>query len=197
MEDKKRCFKCGIVKPLSEFYVHPAMRDGHLNKCKDCTKMDVKRRREQDPEAELKTRLKACEKNPNHKNAYMAVDAALRCGVLVRPTFCSGCGCSDSEHRIEAHHYDYAKPLDVIWLCTPCHEKMDAEHRLREGKANHSLSKPVVMKQDGKIICRFPSIADAARAVQRSATSIKQVLSGKARQCAGFEWAYAEEFSDA
>lgn len=40
----KICFKCGSEKELSEYYKHKAMADGHLNKCKQCTKKDTQKR---------------------------------------------------------------------------------------------------------------------------------------------------------
>jgi hypothetical protein len=40
----KICFKCGHEKPFEMFYRHPKMRDGHLGKCKDCTKKDTQDR---------------------------------------------------------------------------------------------------------------------------------------------------------
>ncbi len=49
---------------------------------------------------------------------------AIKAGELVRPSTCSECG---SGGAIEASHEDYSRPLDVTWLCRPCHRRRDRE----------------------------------------------------------------------
>jgi hypothetical protein len=41
---EKICFKCNVKKQETEFYKHNAMAGGRVNKCKDCTKKEVKER---------------------------------------------------------------------------------------------------------------------------------------------------------
>lgn len=39
---EKKCFKCGELKSVDCFYKHKDMSDGYLNKCKQCTRDDVR-----------------------------------------------------------------------------------------------------------------------------------------------------------
>lgn len=62
----------------------------------------------------------------SHADAYRKVRAAIVSGLLIRPKTCNRCGiepppCSDGRSRIQAHHHDYSKPLDVEWICSKCH----------------------------------------------------------------------------
>ena len=54
---------------------------------------------------------------------------ALRKGTLTKPLECEGCGPNYSG-KLEAHHDDYSKPLDVKWFCDPCHKQRHIELRL-------------------------------------------------------------------
>ena len=61
--------------------------------------------------------------NPNYKLKYEAkskVRRACEIGVLIKPSICQSC---NSKEKLEGHHKDYSKPLEVIWLCRKCHKK--------------------------------------------------------------------------
>ncbi len=58
------------------------------------------------------------EKHPKASRAQRAVHWAVKVGHLVRPETCEQCG---KGGRIDGHHPDYTRPLDVVWLCRSCH----------------------------------------------------------------------------
>lgn len=63
--------------------------------------------------------------NRQKQNARQAVFHALKTGKLTRQP-CEGCGSAE----VTAHHEDYAKPLDVRWLCRQCHASCRARRSL-------------------------------------------------------------------
>ena len=143
----KTCFKCNITKPVDEFYKHKMMGDGRLGKCKECAKRDTRANRaakleyyqEYDRqrgalEHRLQARIayartergavvhrEACERwdarNPLKRGAQQMLNNAVRDGK-VKKLPCEICGRTD---RIHGHHDDYAKPLEVRWLCATHH----------------------------------------------------------------------------
>lgn len=65
-------------------------------------------------------------KTPQKIRARNAVHAAVKIGILIRPDTCPRC---DAVCKIEAHHPDHSKPLDVQWLCMSCHREEDRKQR--------------------------------------------------------------------
>ena len=136
MNDSKTCFKCGEIKPLAAFYKHKEMADGHLNKCKECTKKDVDKHRSEnldkirEYDRERGNRLPAGynkeyrAKYPNKYKAHTLINHAIRDGKLFAEP-CEVCGITKSVH---AHHDDYLKPLSVRWLCAAHHHQWHAKH---------------------------------------------------------------------
>ena len=145
----KNCFKCGKKKKLSEFYKHKMMKDGHLNKCKTCARQDAAERelhlRLTDPKwlsrerercrekqriaringtakpTSYEARKRWVEENRHKTRAHNKARRALLSGKIIKPSNCSSCG--KLTKKIEMHHDDYDKPLQVRWLCTKCHGK--------------------------------------------------------------------------
>jgi predicted Zn-ribbon and HTH transcriptional regulator len=56
------------------------------------------------------------------RSAHVIYAAAIKAGTLIRKTECEDCG-STSDRKLHGHHEDYDKPLDVVWLCHPCHRR--------------------------------------------------------------------------
>jgi hypothetical protein len=52
------------------------------------------------------------------QRAYTQFRGAIRRGELVPPAHCEECG---RKRRVEGHHCDHMKPLDVEWVCPKCH----------------------------------------------------------------------------
>ena len=151
---EKQCFKCLQAKSLYEFYKHPQMADGHLNKCKDCAKADVRmarqrridyyrerdkarnglphrvegRRRYMKTPAGKRVKAKTInnykKKYPERVFAARKINNAVRDGRIHKPDTCSSCG---SNNTIHGHHEDYSKPLEVTWLCPSCHKAVHNE----------------------------------------------------------------------
>jgi hypothetical protein len=133
----KPCKKCGELLPLLEFYKHQKMADGHLNFCKACVRSRVANHRNENLDAcrqydreralnplrkkQLRERFDRLRSDPVRLKTWRVTSNAIRNGKLVRPSSCSSCKCLC---KPEAHHENYEKPLDVIWLCRSCHCKL-------------------------------------------------------------------------
>ena len=148
------------------------MGDGHLGKCKDCTKKDTANRialKMNDPawvEAELERhRLKQRRARAEGKACVLHGEKKRLVQERHRKKFpdkararvtaqravskgtlvrqpCEVCGATDSEK----HHDDYNKPLDVRWLCPKHH----AEHHvlLRRHKRRFLSPQPSTQTKD-------------------------------------------------
>lgn len=93
---------------------------------------------ERNPEPASKAKKSWQERNPEKARASWAVCNAVRDGKLIKPDRCE---VDDGECRgkIEGHHEDYSKPLEVRWLCVLHHEIADRERREREAEQSSRL----------------------------------------------------------
>lgn len=150
----KTCNTCNELKPSTEFYAHAETRDRLSNHCKPCARGKGKayrvanaekiaqaeqarnatperleyirkaaaKYRKRRPDLVAQTVSKYSHANRHKRRAHLAVMRALKSGDLVRiPCWCG-------ETRVEGHHEDYQKPLDVIWLCRKHHAEL---HKLK------------------------------------------------------------------
>lgn len=116
----KACISCNMTKALDKFYIHRGMSDGRLNSCIECRKKYQRQKGKEYRRSELGrvTSIRQNERQTSlgHRAIYRRVARAVRSGRIEKKC-CFICGNLNSV----AHHEDYSKPLDVVWLCRPHH----------------------------------------------------------------------------
>jgi len=143
---KKKCFKCNIIKDLSEFHRHLDMSDGHLNKCKKCTCKYVKEQRQKKSEYYKEYDRKRGSKRGVriYKDKYTQNNKSYNTGKfgaeyrklhlwvekeLGKPDECVHCRKNGLfGHRVHWANVsgEYKKQKnDWIRLCAACHKKYD------------------------------------------------------------------------
>jgi len=130
----KKCSCCEQSKPFSEYQVRKASQDGFTSSCKSCLKSRdairyVKereyrslRRKEymSTPEgkaAHSRATTAWKDKNAVRRAAHVILGNAVKNGKIKKQP-CWVCG-----EKAVAHHPDYDRPLDVVWLCQHHHKK--------------------------------------------------------------------------
>ena len=97
---KTNCSKCS--NPLE------SNRVGKQRYCLSCHNEYMRRTRPKHSELSDEQRIKA--------NARSYLNEYVRRGKVIKQP-CSMCG----DDIAEAHHPDYNKPLEIVWLCRRCH----------------------------------------------------------------------------
>jgi len=132
----QRCYKCKVVKPLSEFSADNTTPSKHKYRCKTCDKAHretyrntehgrltecryrhSRRGRQVDRRAQIKQNLVY----PHKRIARNALHHEVRMGRMPSP---SSLQCKCGKMAAEYHHhngYSYEHRLDVIPVCTQCH----------------------------------------------------------------------------
>lgn len=131
--DERKCCVCKEVKSEEDFYL--STRYGRQAQCKACHRQTNRKHKQENSELYKHYSREHYRKNKqqykvrdrryskNKANAVSAVFYAIKKGKLTRKP-CEVCGAE----KADAHHDDYAKPLEVRWLCRSHHVQWHVKH---------------------------------------------------------------------
>ncbi len=72
--------------------------------------------------------------------AQRKLEKAIAAGKVTKPTRCQRCKKTLPKHKIQGHHRDCKKPLDVKWYSQACHDKQHSR-RFQEKAAYRQMQR--------------------------------------------------------
>lgn len=92
------------------------------------------------------------------EKARKAIANAVQRKRIIKPEVCNSCGVSCNP---EAHHSDYSKPFDVLWVCKKCHHEIHDQLRSINTQGN-----------DVSFVNREEAVAKRTQAVAKPLNSL-------------------------
>lgn len=115
------CSKCRINKSDKEFHFTKGKRRKVCKICRTAYYRDWYKKNGRSRAIDYMEAIMEWQRNnPEKKKAHDKVFQAIKMGKIIKPISCSECL---REKRLSAHHNNYSRPLDVLWLCSSCHKK--------------------------------------------------------------------------
>lgn len=114
----KTCSICKEAKDESQFFKDRHTKSGLDHRCKTCSINRVKNSKSKEKNRQYSSTHR--KKFPNKVQARNKIHYHVKAGNIIRPDSCETCGTHCKPH---AHHCDYSKPFEVMWLCKPCHSE--------------------------------------------------------------------------
>ena len=124
---KKKCSKCGDEKSLYDFSPDKRRTLGRQSSCKQCMIDWKTANKEAVAKSQQKSGKKKRMKWPEKEKAKHAVNYAIKMSKITKPDYCENCF---AKGRVEGHHEEYSKLLDVKWLCRRCHFEVHNKSRV-------------------------------------------------------------------
>ena len=99
---------------------------------------------------------------------------AVRRGEIKKPNACQLC---EALKELDAHHVDYGRPLDVMWLCHPCHGRVHRKNHPLNPENNTQTPMPSVIDRYKTVTVAFTLPVREYLSLKEQADKQKQPVS--------------------
>lgn len=203
----KKCIRCNIDKPLTDFYKHKAMADGYLNVCKECKKKYEKdsknyKKYEKTEKGVIRTMYKSQRANSKRRG----MDGPLYSKEDFKKWLYSNGFDELYENWVKSGFNKKLKPsvdriddyleysFSNIVLTTWEKNKLKQTEDILNGRSTSGERCKAVQQysKDGKLIAEFVSASAAGRSTGISFKGISAACLGRIKTSGGFIWRYKD-----